>query len=126
MIFDIDTTSSVPIYAQIMDQVRHAIAAGILRSGDALPSLREMSGRLRVNPLTVRKAYRELEVEGIAVTEHGRGTYITEQSSKLGEEFRREELSRVVDRMIVDAYHLGASPDEVRMAVEEKLKEQGA
>lgn len=122
MIFDIDTTSSLPIYAQIVAQVKHAVAAGILRAGDALPSLRETASRLRVNPLTVSKAYRELESEGIVVTGHGRGTFISAKSADLGEEYRREALDKAADRLLVEAYHLGASPDEIRQAVEERLK----
>ena len=122
MIFDIDTTSSVPIYAQIITQVKYAVAAGILRSGDALPSLRENASRLRVNPLTVSKAYRELEVEGIVSTDHGRGTFVTAKTKSLGEEYRRQALDQAVDRMLVEAYHLGAPPDEVRRTVEERLR----
>lgn len=121
MIFDIDTTSSVPIYAQIITQVKYAIAAGILRSGDVLPSLRETASRLRVNPLTVSKAYRELEVEGIVSTDQGRGTFVTAKTKSLGKKYRRQALDRAADRMLVEAYHLGASPEEVRRTVEDRL-----
>lgn len=122
MIFDIDTASSLPIYAQLVAQVKHGIAAGILRAGDALPSLRETASSLRVNPLTVSKAYRELEAAGIVTTDHGRGTFVTAGSKDLGGEYRKESLDRAVDRMLVEAYHLGASPDEVRSAVDERLR----
>jgi len=123
MIFNIDTTSSVPIYAQIVEQVKYALAAGILRSGDPLPSLRETATSLRVNPLTVSKAYRQLEADGIVITDHGRGSFISAESPELGDEFRRESLNRVVDRMIVQAYHLGASPKEIRIVVKDRLNE---
>jgi len=122
MLFNIDTTSSVPIYAQIIAQVKHAIAAGILRAGDGLPSLRETAGRLRINPLTVAKAYRDLEATGIVRTDHGRGTFVSTHSQELGEEYRREALDQAADRMLVEAYHLGASPDEVREVVENRLR----
>jgi len=121
MIFNVDTTSSVPIYAQIIAQVKHAIAAGVLRSGDALPSLRETSARLRVNPLTVSKAYRLLEVEGIVSTDQGRGTFVTGKTKSLGKEYRRQALDQAVDRMLVEAHHLGASPKEVRATIERRL-----
>ena len=124
MIFDIDFGSSIPIYAQLIAQVKHAIAAGFLRPGDNLPSLRETSKRLRVNPLTVSKAYRQLEAEGIVVTAHGRGTFVNSRSEDLGAEYRRDALDQAVDRMLVDAYHLGASPEEVRATVEGRLEVQ--
>lgn len=123
MIFSIDTTSSVPIYAQIVEQVKYALAAGILRAGDPLPSLRQTANRLRVNPLTVSKAYRALEADGIIVTDHGRGSFISTELPKLGDEYRRESLERAVGRMIVEAYHLGASPKEIRAVVKKRLNE---
>jgi len=122
MIFSIDTTSSVPIYAQIVEQVKYALAAGILRPGDPLPSLRQTAGSLRVNPLTISKAYRALESEGIVVTDHGRGSFISDKLPKLGEEYRRESLDRLIDRMIVQAHQLGASPREIKKIVGERLK----
>ena len=121
MIFNIDTTSSIPIYAQIIAQVKHAIAAGILRTGDGLPSLRETASRLRINPLTVARAYRELEASAIVRTHHGRGTFVSGRSHELGEDYRREAMEQAVDRMLVEAYHLGASPDEVRETIEKRL-----
>ena len=121
MIFDIDTTSSLPIYAQLVAQVKHGIAAGVLRPGDALPSLRETSSRLRVNPLTVSKAYRELEAVGIVTTDHGRGTFVNSKLEGFGDGYRREALDQAVDHMLVEAYHLGTSPDEIRLTVEDRL-----
>jgi len=123
MIFNIDTTSSVPIYAQIVEQVKYALAARILRAGDALPSLRQTAGNLRVNPLTVSKAYRQLEAEGIIVTDHGRGSFISANLPEFGDDFRRKQLDQVVDRMIVQAHQLGASAEEVRATVDERLSE---
>ena len=122
MIFNIDVASSVPIYAQIITQVKHAIAAGVLRTGDSLPSLRETATKLRVNPLTVAKAYRELEMNGVVITEHGRGTFIGDNSPNLGEEYRQEALNQAVDRMVVEASQLGASSDVVLFTVRERLK----
>lgn len=126
MIFRTDTTSSVPIYSQIVTQVKHAIAAGSLRPGDTLPSQRETAARLRVNPLTVAKAYRELHVLGIVVTEHGRGTFISEQTGQLGDEYRAEVLRLAVGRMLREAGQIDASPDEIRAAVEDGMLESRA
>lgn len=121
MVFDIDLTSSVPIYAQIVTQVKHAIAGGVLRPGDPLPSLREMASQLRINPLTVTRAYRELESIGIVLTEHGRGTYVSANTSFLSDGYRREALDQVVDSMLVEARRLGATPDDIRSTVESRL-----
>ncbi|MHB0937744.1 MAG: GntR family transcriptional regulator [Armatimonadota bacterium] len=121
MRFTVDTTSAIPIYAQLITGVKHAIAAGVLRAGDALPSLRELAGELRVNPLTVARAYRELEAMGIITTGHGRGSFISDGAADLGETYRREALAEVIDRLLVEAYHLGATPEEIRSLIEERL-----
>ncbi len=121
MLFDVDMSSSTPIYAQIVGQVKHAIASGLLQAGDALPSLREVAAQLRVNPLTVAKAYRELETNDIVVFERGRGTFVSAQATRQSAPYRREELLRIVERMLVEGYYLGASADEVREAVEDRL-----
>jgi len=117
MRFEVDTTSATPIYAQLIAQVKHAIAAGVLRPGDGLPSLRELAGQLRVNPLTVARAYRELEQQGIIATGHGRGSVISAQAGNIGAEYRQEALLQAVDRLLVEAYHLGATPEEISALV---------
>ena len=120
MRFTVDPTSSTPIYAQIVEQVKHAIAAGTLAQNEVLPSLREVAKRLRISPLTVKKAYGELESLGIASTEHGRGTFITAGSHVFSERYRREALAQIIDRMLIDAHHLGASLDDVLVLVRER------
>lgn len=122
MVFDIDLTSSMPIYAQIVTQVKHAIAGGVLRQGDPLPSLREMASHLRINPLTVTRAYRELEAKGIAVTEHGRGTFISADTNSLSDGYRQEAVDQAVDAMLVEVRRLGATPDDIRTTVETRLR----
>lgn len=113
MRFTVDPTSSVPIYAQLVEQVKHAVASGGLVVDDLLPSLREVSTRLRISPLTVKKAYGELDALGIVTTEHGRGTFVCADSDTFSERYRQEELLQAVDRLLVEAYHLGASLDDV-------------
>lgn len=121
MRFDVDTTSAVPIYAQLVAGVKRAIAGGVLRPGDALPSLRELAGQLRVNPLTVSKAYRELEAEGVITTEHGRGSFVSARAAAESDSYRREALAQAVDRLLLEASHLGATPGEVRAMLDERL-----
>jgi len=122
MRFQVDPTSSIPLYAQLVEQVKHAIAAGTLAPGDTLPSLRELAVRLRISPLTVKKAYGELEALGIVATEHGRGTTVRAGSDAFSARYRREALAQAVDRMLVEAYHLGTSPEEIRAMVQERLQ----
>ena len=76
MLFSVEASSPVPIYAQVVAQVRAAIAAGELRAGDALPSVRQLAAELRVNPNTVVQAYRELEHEGLTYVQRGQGTIV--------------------------------------------------
>lgn len=121
MRFEVDTTSATPIYAQLIAQVKHAIAAGVLRPGDSLPSLRELASQLRVNPLTVARAYRELEQTGIVTTGHGRGSFISDHALGLGDGYRLEALTQAMDRLLVEAYHLGATPEEIRALMEARL-----
>lgn len=122
MRFTVDPTSSVPIYAQLVEQVKHAVASGRLQAGDVLPSLREVAERLRISPLTVKKAYGELETLGITATEHGRGTFIRAGASDFSDDYRREALAQAVDRVLVEAHHLGASADDIVELVRERAR----
>lgn len=119
MRFTVDPTSSIPIYAQLIDQVKHAVASGRLQPGDPLPSLREVAERLRISPLTVKKAYGELEALGIAATEHGRGTFVRAGSDAFSAQYRRERLADAVERLLVEAYHFNATVEDVVTLVRE-------
>ena len=121
MILRIDTTISLPVYAQIVDQVKRAIASGSLRAGDGLPSLRETALKLRINPLTVGKAYKLLEHEGLIETRHGLGSYVT-TTNGAADAFCRETLARDIDNLIVDAFHMGVEPGELRNLFEDRIE----
>jgi GntR family transcriptional regulator len=121
MLFRVESSSPVPIYAQIVGQVRAAVAAGELAEGDPLPSVRQLAGELRVNPNTVAQAYRELEREGITYVQRGQGTFVAAMETGR-REAEREELARtLVDRMLEDAFRLGLSPAEVRETLDRSL-----
>jgi GntR family transcriptional regulator len=122
MILTVDTASSTPVYAQIVDQVKRAIAHGILRSGDALPSLRETAMRLRINHLTVSKAYKLLEHEGLLETRHGLGSFVAPGVQTRIGDHRRHTLAREMDSLLVDACHMSVSFDEVKQLLEERIK----
>jgi GntR family transcriptional regulator len=122
MEFQCDTASRVPIYRQLMDQIRQAIARGRLRPGSRLPSVRALSRDLVVNPNTVARAYTELEREGVLNTRQGLGVFVAEPQAELSAAARRERLSQALDRFLTEAVHLGFSADEVIAAVTKRIR----
>src|SRR4051812_10704780 len=98
--FQLDTLTGVPVYRQLIDQLLTALASGTLSAGDQLPTVRQVAVDLAINPNTVMKAYRELEIRGILSTQQGTGTFITEQKVKSGEAQRRRRLSQMVGELI--------------------------
>jgi GntR family transcriptional regulator len=119
----IDKTSRVPIYDQIKEQIKGLIHAGQIKTGDQLPTIRELSVELLVNFNTVALAYRDLVNEGIIVTERGKGTFV---ASTPGESemlrIRQEKLQALVNALFEETKRLGYSRDEVRQAVEERTR----
>ena len=109
MEFQCDPTSRVPIYRQLMDQIRQAVARGRLRPGSRLPSVRVLSRELVVNPNTVARAYTELEREGVLNTRQGLGVFVAEPQADLSAAARRERLAEALDRFLTEAVHLGFS-----------------
>jgi len=123
MRFEVETTSATPIYAQLIAQVKRAIAGGVMQAGEPLPSLRELAAQLRVNPLTIARAYRELEQQGIITTEHGRGSYISASAVGVSEDYRREALEEAIDRLLAEVSMLNASPEELQALLAARLRE---
>ena len=121
MIFQINFRSGLPIYLQIVEQVKSAAASGALRPGEALPSIRPLSEEIRVNRNTVAKAYAELESQGVIETQPGRGCFLRENQSALKKDVRRKLLARDVDQAIVQAHNLQVSREEFMKLVEERL-----
>ena len=114
--------SGIPIYVQIEQQVKTAIAAGVLAEGDRLPTVRELALELTINPNTVARAYRELERAGLIETTPGRGTYVKgvhEPPMPAAERERR--LAAIVDVMVTEARALGFADDQVLEAVKAAL-----
>jgi len=117
----IDPRSPTPLYAQIATRVRLAVAAGTLRPGDALPSVRQLATRLRVNPATVVQAYRELEVEGFVELRQGAGTFVREVKPERRAGERASQATTLVRRMIAEAGRLGVSIEELHTAIAEEI-----
>ncbi|MBL8995718.1 MAG: GntR family transcriptional regulator [Gemmatimonadales bacterium] len=123
MITSIDPGSPTPIYAQIADRVRVAVASGELTAGTSLPSVRALASRLRVNPATVVQAYRELERDGIVEMRQGAGTFVAEVPAESRARERTAAARRFVRQMLTDAARLGLSPTDLRDALDRELPE---
>ncbi len=121
MQFQCDTTSRKPIYRQLIDQIRRGVARGQLRPGDRLPSVRQLSRDLVVNPNTIARAYTELEREGTLLTQQGRGVFVAEPSNDLTKKARRKQLSEKLDLLFVEAVHLGFSAGELLAMVQDRI-----
>ena len=121
MITSINIRSSVAVYVQIENQVQFAIASGRLKPGDQLPSVREMSERVGVNPNTIAKAYRDLEVMGYLYTRRGMGVYIGKGvDSKCREDCRKSIVSHLHE-VIAEAKAAGIEPEELKRIVQKCL-----
>lgn len=114
----LNNSSMVPIYEQLMDQVKRAILSGELGENEALPSVRALSGKLRISALTVKKAYDRLEEEGFVVTVHGKGTYVAAADRQLALEARKKSVEDDFAAAVQKAAALGLSREEILDIVE--------
>ena len=101
--FLLDEHSGVPVYRQLIDQVLAARAAGVLAGGDQLPTVRQVAVDLAINPNTVARAWREMEIRGIIETQQGTGTFISHQKVEGREVERRRRLERLIDDFVARA-----------------------
>jgi len=111
--FRLDLHSGVPVYRQIIDQVMGGIASGTLTGGDQLPTVRQVAVDLSINPNTVVRAYRELEIRGVLDTQQGTGTFIGSQPVKQDEVERRRQLSQLVSEFVARAGAAGFTLDDL-------------
>jgi GntR family transcriptional regulator len=119
----IDKTSRVPIYDQIKEQIKGLIHAGQIRTGDQLPTIRELSVELSVNFNTVALAYRDLVNEGVIITERGKGTFVASTPGKEEmQTIRRDKLRNLIATLILETNRLGYSYEEVGRAMIDQLK----
>lgn len=114
----INTSLMVPIYEQIVDQIKTLIKNGELKENDNLPSVRTLSKELKVSALTVKKAYDVLEEEGFTVTVHGKGTYIKAINQVLIQEEQKKELEKDLEQAIQKGRRCGISDEEIRSLFE--------
>ena len=120
--FHLDLHSGVPVYRQIIDQVRGAIASGALNAGDQLPTVRQLAVDLAINPNTVVRAYRELELGGLLDSQQGTGTFITAQKFPRADAERDRQLSQIVADAVARAGAAGFTVEDLA----EQLRKLGA
>lgn len=123
MWFDVNPRSSTPIYLQLVQGIKEAIARGVLISGDRLPTVRELASEIRINPNTIAKAYSRLEQEGVIETMRSRGTFVAAGSSFVNLEQRYQKLTEHMQAMLVEAYHMGISQAELEQFIKEQLRD---
>jgi len=122
LVFDqVDPRSPTPLYAQIANRLRIAIASGELRTTAPLPSVRQLAAQLRVNPATVVQAYRDLEAEGFVETRQGAGTFVREVAPETRGRERARQASSLVRKMLTEAGRLGVSIQELQAAIAEEI-----
>jgi GntR family transcriptional regulator len=118
---EINPRSSTPIYQQLVDGIKELVARGILVPGERMPTVRELAVELSLNPNTVAKAYQKLEQEGIIETMRSRGTFVAGRNEVLDREAAEQQLAGLMEKMLVEAYHLGLHRGDIRQLLEESL-----
>jgi len=103
----------IPIYEQLMDQIKSGIIQSVLKEGEALPSVRMLAGELRISALTVKKAYDKLEEEGFVTTVHGKGTFVTATDKQLAMEARKKAVEDDFAKVIEKAKAVGLNREEI-------------
>lgn len=117
----VEPRSQIPVYQQVLDGIKTAVARGVLVAGDKLPSVRELAVELTINHNTVAKAYQELEREKVIEVIRGRGTFVSLHPSVPNAEARKAVLSDMMKRMLVEAHHLQMSEADLQRLFEEVI-----
>lgn len=114
----LEAKDGVPIYLQVMQQVKYLIASGRLQPGEELPSIRTLAEQLLVNPNTIARAYRELELAGVVEKRRTAGTYVAENGSPLARKERLKLINERIDRLLVEAFQMGFDLDDILKLVQ--------
>jgi GntR family transcriptional regulator len=128
----ISTSDGVPIYLQVTNQIKYLVASGMLAAGAELPAIRTLAEQLMVNPNTIARAYRELELAGFVEKRRTAGTYVSDQGSPLLKRERLKILAERVDQLLAEADHMNIGYQEVldlvhsRRSLLDKAKEKGS
>ena len=122
--FRLDPQSGVPVYRQIIDQVMGGIAAGSLAGGFQLPTVRQVAVDLAINPNTVVRAYRELEIRGVLETQQGTGTFVSHQKVKRDDVERRRQLAQLVNEFVSRAGSAGFTVKELLEELQDRQSDR--
>lgn len=120
MLIHISATDGVPIYLQVVNQIKYLVAAGRLTAGEELPPIRSLAEQLLVNPNTIARAYRELELAGIVEKRRTAGTYVSDQGSPLARRERMKILTDRIDALVAEALQMNISLDDVIKLVQQR------
>jgi len=118
----VDPSNDVPIFRQIVQQIKTAVAMGRLQPEEPLPSVRQLAVELAVNPNTVARAYLDLEIEGVIYKRQGAGTFVSGQGVEMSKQERRRVLSELFERALVEGVNLGMDERELRETFERVLE----
>ena len=125
MYLQVDTSSGIPIFIQIVNQMKYSVAMGAYRPDDKLPSVRELAVKLRLNPNTIARAYRELDREGVVYKQRGRGVFVSADAAVICRQERKRIIDERLNAAIDEALRSDLDPADIRSIVESKLNEKG-
>ncbi len=122
MLIRLETTSGIPIYRQVMDQLKMQVATERLKVGERIPSVRQLALSLAVNPLTIAKAYTELEREGVIETQRGVGTFVARDEPRLKMNERIRQVRQAAEALAAESVRLDVPPEKVEGLLREALE----
>ena len=125
MLFHVNPSSGVPLYAQIEIQVKNAIAAGAVKQGHTLPSVRKLAAELGINPTTTARAYQNLERDGVITTIPGGGTYVAENIPRFLKSEKLRRLQPYAKQIAVEGAQLRLTDEDILKIVQEELAKLG-
>lgn len=118
--FQFDPQSGVPAYKQMMNQIKYYISSGVLRAGYQLPSIRELASAMSINPTTVNKSLKLLELDGVVESFQGKGFFVAEGAQGFTEPERRAAIRRLSRQLLIEARQMGASELETMQVIDEE------
>lgn len=125
--FQLDAHSGVPVYRQLMDQIKYYVASGTLVAGDQLPSIRELAQATTTNPTTIVKAYTELAHDQVIELRHGKGAFVSPRANVLSASEKEKAIRRIARQLAVESFQMGLFRKQVIQIVDEELNDvQGA
>jgi GntR family transcriptional regulator len=121
----IDLMSRIPIYEQVVENMKRLIISGVLKTDEKLPSVRDLSHQMSINPNTIQKAYRELEHQHYIYSVKGRGTFVANRDQIVLDDHKRKKLLRELSETIREMIYIGINPEVIRKEIESILNRNG-